>query len=107
MLILILSSEMALGANILAIFSFPSHSHKIIKYIFMSELASRGHNVTVVSPFPEEGPVDFEEIPMYKGAEILRRFSKLIICILFSVIVLMVLKKDMTKYSKLQLIFSM
>jgi glucuronosyltransferase len=45
------------GAKILGLFPFPARSHLIVHRALMFELASRGHQVTVVSPFPENKPI--------------------------------------------------
>jgi len=41
----------------LAFFAAPARSHMTLKSALMTELAARGHHVTVVSPFPEKVPV--------------------------------------------------
>lgn len=40
------------SANILGAFYFPSQSHHILGSTLLKELARRGHNVTMISPFP-------------------------------------------------------
>jgi hypothetical protein len=45
------------GANILGIFPMPAKSHMTVHSALMKELAHRGHNVTVFSPFPEKSPI--------------------------------------------------
>lgn len=45
-------------ANILGLFPAKFKSHFIIYDSIMTELARRGHEVTVVSPFPKSSPVD-------------------------------------------------
>jgi hypothetical protein len=45
------------GARILGMFPFPARSHTIIHRALMLELATRGHEVTEVTPFPESQPV--------------------------------------------------
>jgi glucuronosyltransferase len=45
------------GARILGIFPFPARSHHIVHKALMLELARRGHEVTVVSAFPENKPI--------------------------------------------------
>uniref|UniRef100_A0A336L5U5 UDP-glucuronosyltransferase n=1 Tax=Culicoides sonorensis TaxID=179676 RepID=A0A336L5U5_CULSO len=44
------------AANILAIFHTPSKSHLLLAQPLLFELAREGHEVTVVSPFPEKNP---------------------------------------------------
>ena len=45
------------GAKILGVFPLPGKSHFAVSSSLMKELANRGHQVTVVSPFPEKSPV--------------------------------------------------
>lgn len=45
------------GANILGVFPMPAKSHMTVHSALMKELARRGHNVTVFSPFPEKFPI--------------------------------------------------
>jgi glucuronosyltransferase len=47
----------AYGAKILAFFSAAVPSHMALKSALLRELASRGHHVTAVSPFPEKVPI--------------------------------------------------
>lgn len=51
------------SANILGVFPFKFKSHFIVYDALMVELALRGHNVTVVSPFPKSKPLtNFRDI---------------------------------------------
>jgi glucuronosyltransferase len=45
------------GAKILGIFPFFAKSHFAVSSVLFKELANRGHQVTVLSPFPEKSPV--------------------------------------------------
>jgi glucuronosyltransferase len=45
------------GANILGIFPMPIKSHMTVHSALVKELARRGHQVTVFSPFPEKYPI--------------------------------------------------
>jgi len=45
------------GAKILGIFPLPGKSHFIVSSALLKELANRGHQVTVFSPFPEKSPI--------------------------------------------------
>ena len=45
------------GANNLGIFHMPAKSHMTVHSPLMKELARRGHQVTVSSPFPEKYPI--------------------------------------------------
>lgn len=42
--------------NILAIFPYQGKSHFLVFNVYLRELANRGHNLTVISHFPEEKP---------------------------------------------------
>lgn len=51
------------SARILGIFHAPAHSHFQLGDRILKELASRGHEVTVISPFPEKTPVkNFKQV---------------------------------------------
>jgi hypothetical protein len=45
------------GARILGIFPMPAKSHMTVHSALMKELARRGHEVTVFSPYPEKFPI--------------------------------------------------
>jgi nucleoside-diphosphate-sugar epimerase len=45
------------GARILGVFPQPAKSHMTINSALMKELARRGHQVTVFSPFPEKSKI--------------------------------------------------
>lgn len=47
----------ALTYNILGVFPSPSKSHYIAGGSLMKGLAAAGHNVTVISPFPQSKPL--------------------------------------------------
>jgi hypothetical protein len=53
------------GARILGMFPFPTPSHMIVIRGLMLELASRGHEVTEATPFPES-----KVIPNYTSIEV-------------------------------------
>ncbi|XP_017771338.1 PREDICTED: UDP-glucuronosyltransferase 2C1-like, partial [Nicrophorus vespilloides] len=55
-ILLIFVATAANGARILGVFPFPSHSHTILGSALLRELASRGHEVTMISPFPLKDP---------------------------------------------------
>ncbi|GFG31894.1 hypothetical protein Cfor_10048 [Coptotermes formosanus] len=57
--------SMCRGAKVLGMFPFPARSHLIVQKALMYELARRGHEVTVVSPFPEN-----KAIPNYTEIEV-------------------------------------
>ncbi|XP_021912895.1 UDP-glucuronosyltransferase 2C1-like [Zootermopsis nevadensis] len=56
-LVLLLLVTQSHGARILGLYPLPSRSHLIVQNALMFELASRGHQVTVVSPFPVKEPI--------------------------------------------------
>jgi len=53
------------AAKVLGVFPFPSRSHMIVQKSLMLELARQGHEVTVVSSFPEN-----KAIPNYTDIEL-------------------------------------
>lgn len=61
-LLLVAVVNVSESAKILGLFPFPSKSHMAVNVAIVKELAQRGHEVTVVSPFPEKS-----EIPNYKN----------------------------------------
>lgn len=65
MLLLITTSHVSETAKILGLFPVPAKSHMVVNSAIVKELAKRGHEVTVVSPFPEKS-----EIPNYKDIAI-------------------------------------
>jgi glucuronosyltransferase len=65
LLLSIFVAHEAHGARILAIFPLPAKSHFAVSSALLKELANRGHQVTVLSPFPEKSP-----IPNYTDIEI-------------------------------------
>lgn len=51
------------GAKILGIFHLPSKSHHILGSTLLKALAERGHQVTMISPFPLKKPLkNYEDI---------------------------------------------
>jgi hypothetical protein len=61
------------GARILGMFPIPATSHLIVHKALMLELARRGHEVTMVSSFPENKP-----IPNYTDIEVKSTFESVI-----------------------------
>lgn len=58
------------GAKILGIFPMPAPSHFFIGYRIMKELADRGHQVSVINPYPREVPLkNYKDISV-EGIEI-------------------------------------
>lgn len=55
--ILLLTCEISLASRILFLFPSPSKSHLIVVQGLSTALAERGHDVTVVSPFPLSKPM--------------------------------------------------
>ncbi|KAJ8720262.1 hypothetical protein PYW07_012305 [Mythimna separata] len=53
---LLVLTDYACSLNILGIFPYHGKSHFIVFRIYLRELAKRGHNVTVISHFPEQDP---------------------------------------------------
>lgn len=54
---LLCSVHDAYGANILGVFPFPTFSHTNAYIPILKELARKGHNVTMVSPYPLKEPI--------------------------------------------------
>jgi len=65
LMLTLMSVAMTRGAKVLGVFPFPSRSHLIVQKALMFELARRGHEVTVVSSFPEN-----KDIPNYTDIEL-------------------------------------
>jgi hypothetical protein len=64
------------GANILGIFPMPSKSHMRVHATLMKELARRGHQVTVFSPFSEQSPIqNYTDIEFKVSYSELRKIS--------------------------------
>ncbi|KAF2881573.1 hypothetical protein ILUMI_24608, partial [Ignelater luminosus] len=62
-LLLVLVIVKTNGAKILAIFNFPSKSHHILGSTLLKALADRGHQVTMISPYPLKSPFkNYEDI---------------------------------------------
>jgi glucuronosyltransferase len=57
LLLSIFVAHEAHGAKILGIFPLPGKSHFAVSSVLLKELANRGHQVTVYSPFPEKSPI--------------------------------------------------
>lgn len=70
MLALVLFSALAaLGdsSRILGVFPSPGYSQFILAERLMTELANRGHEVTVISPFlPKEQPKNYKNVTVEK-----------------------------------------
>jgi len=58
------------GARILAVFPFPSPSHLHVLNALTKALAAKGHQMVVVSPFPQKNPIanytDVDLMPVLK-----------------------------------------
>lgn len=62
-LLLVISCSQSL--NILGIFPYHGKSHFIVQKVFLRELANRGHNVTVISHFPQsDAPSNYHDISL-------------------------------------------
>jgi glucuronosyltransferase len=73
LLLSIFVAHRAHAAKILGIFPLPVKSHFIVSSVLLKELANRGHQVTVFSPFPEKSP-----IPNYTNIDITLRRDELL-----------------------------
>lgn len=57
--------------NILGIFPYQGRSHFMVHRVYLRELARRGHNVTVISQFPEKDPPNnYHDISLTKDKEL-------------------------------------
>jgi hypothetical protein len=65
LLLMLMPVAMIRCAKVLGVFPFPSRSHLIVQKALMFELARRGHEVTVVSSYPEN-----KVIPNYTDIEL-------------------------------------
>ncbi|KAJ8918834.1 hypothetical protein NQ315_011120 [Exocentrus adspersus] len=64
-------------AKILGIFHIPATSHFTLGFRLMKELADRGHEVTMVSPFPRKEPIaNYTDVPVESMDEALDEFRK-------------------------------
>jgi glucuronosyltransferase len=72
-MLVLLPVTLSHGARILGVFPFPGRSHLIVHKALMLELARRGHEITMVSSFPESKP-----IPNYTDIEVKATFETLI-----------------------------
>ncbi|PSN47111.1 hypothetical protein C0J52_16000 [Blattella germanica] len=68
---LVLTPCLNLGesARILGIFPFPGKSHWAVHESLIKELAKRGHELTVITPFPEKSPPKYKEIVIQNKLE--------------------------------------
>jgi hypothetical protein len=65
LMLMLMPVAMIRGAKVLGVFPFPARSHLMVQKSLMFELARRGHEVTVVSSFPEK-----TAIPNYTDIEL-------------------------------------
>ncbi|KAF2894451.1 hypothetical protein ILUMI_11721, partial [Ignelater luminosus] len=64
------------SARILGVFHAPAYSHYQLGDKILKELASRGHEVTVISPFPEKTPVkNFKQVVLTGAVEELEKIK--------------------------------
>lgn len=58
--------------NILGIFPYQGKSHFFVHRVYLQELAKRGHNVTVISHFPEkDAPPNYHDVSLAGSIKIL------------------------------------
>uniref|UniRef100_A0A2M4BJY0 UDP-glucuronosyltransferase n=2 Tax=Anopheles marajoara TaxID=58244 RepID=A0A2M4BJY0_9DIPT len=63
------------GAKILGIFPTSARSHYIVGSALMKELARRGHEVTVINPFPQKKPLaNYRDIDVSLDEDIMKNF---------------------------------
>jgi glucuronosyltransferase len=72
-MLMLMPVAMIRGAKVLGVFPVPARSHLIVQKALMFELARRGHEVTVVSSFPENKVIpNYTEIELKTTIEDLR-----------------------------------
>ncbi|CAH1153876.1 unnamed protein product [Phaedon cochleariae] len=77
LLIFLAAINLTQSAKILGIFPIPSRNHFVTGSRLMRELANRGHQVTVVSPFEETGTQgNYTGIHIGNTIPVLKRFQK-------------------------------
>ncbi|XP_017771358.1 PREDICTED: UDP-glucuronosyltransferase 1-5-like [Nicrophorus vespilloides] len=70
LLLLLVVTTLCNGAKILGVFPHPSKSSFLLGKTLMKELAVRGHEVTMISPFPLEKPVkNYTDVTMRRVME--------------------------------------
>jgi glucuronosyltransferase len=65
LMLLLMPVAIIRGAKVLGVYPFPARSHLMVQKALIFELARRGHEVTVVSSFPEN-----KAIPNYTDIEL-------------------------------------
>jgi glucuronosyltransferase len=66
-LVLLASLQGYKGAKILGLFPIAAPSHAAVSFAIVKELAQRGHQVTVLSPYPQEKPIpNYTDIAVHK-----------------------------------------
>ncbi|KRT83482.1 glucuronosyltransferase [Oryctes borbonicus] len=64
-LVIVFTAKLSYSAKILGIFHMPSYSHFVLGETLFKELAKRGHQVTVISSFPQKEPMgNYIDIPL-------------------------------------------
>ncbi|GJQ84146.1 putative PPIases [Trypoxylus dichotomus] len=64
-LVAVFTAKLTHAARILGIFHMPSYSHFVLGETLLKELARRGHEITVISSFPQKEPVgNYTDIPL-------------------------------------------
>lgn len=83
-LTLFLTTSFAYCSRILGVFPYPSKSHHILGKCLLKALAKKGHQVTMMSPFPEEDLItNYRQIELTGVLDLVEgRRSKLVIFIL-------------------------
>jgi hypothetical protein len=69
LLLLITGVHLANAAKILGLFPMPGRSHMAVNVALVKELAHRGHDVTVVSPYPQNNTIlNYKDIALDANA---------------------------------------
>lgn len=72
-LLIVVLTRLIDALNILGIFPYHGTSHFLVFQVYLRELANRGHNVTVISHFPDKNPPsNYHDISLAGTIEILK-----------------------------------
>jgi glucuronosyltransferase len=87
LLMLVTGVHVSNGARILGLFPLPGKSHMRVNSALVKELANRGHEVTVVSPYPENNTIlNYKDIALdvNEFEKLFSDTSKQQVCFLYS-----------------------
>ncbi|XP_008197588.1 UDP-glycosyltransferase UGT5-like [Tribolium castaneum] len=65
------------SAKILVIFPMPAHSHFSLGFRLAKELADRGHQMTVINPYPQKTPIkNYKDVSVEENVEFIEELKK-------------------------------